>query len=106
MEIEFVKPYLLALYTHGRSQNKKHRFQPDVILKYIQIVDRLRSIGRMEDLYAIKSLNFKKLQGDKSGLSSVRVNNQYRIEFYLSLRKDSNQMITLCSIIELSNHYN
>jgi hypothetical protein len=39
MEIEFVKPYLLELYTHGRSQNKKHRFQPNVILKSIQIVD-------------------------------------------------------------------
>lgn len=39
MEIEFVKPYLLELYTYGRSQNKKHRFQPNVILKSIQIVD-------------------------------------------------------------------
>jgi proteic killer suppression protein len=28
-----------------------------------------------------KGLNYEQLKGDKSGLSSVRVNNQYRIEF-------------------------
>jgi toxin HigB-1 len=105
MEIEFVKPYLLELYTHGRSQNKKHRFQPNVILKYIQIVDRLRSIGRMEDLYAIKSLNFKKLQGDKAGLWSVRVNHQYRIEIFLTQHINEIQTIIVCSIVDLSNHY-
>jgi toxin HigB-1 len=27
------------------------------------------------------SLNYEKLKGDKAGLSSVRVNDQYRIEF-------------------------
>ena len=29
----------------------------------------------------INSLNYEKLKGDKKGLSSVRVNDRYRIEF-------------------------
>lgn len=32
-------------------------------------------------LLRYRSLNYEKLKGDKAGLSSVRVNDQYRIEF-------------------------
>lgn len=31
----------------------------------------------------LASLNYKKLQGDKEGYRSVRINDQYRIEFIL-----------------------
>lgn len=57
-----------------------------------------------KSLYQIKSLNFEALTGDKAGLFSIRVNNKYRIEF--ALDTDSERpMISLCNIIELSNHY-
>ncbi|HHV86467.1 MAG TPA: addiction module killer protein, partial [Petrimonas sp.] len=36
---------------------------------------------RIEDLFTINSLNYEVLKGDKAGISSIRVNNQYRIEF-------------------------
>ncbi|PZX16867.1 proteic killer suppression protein [Breznakibacter xylanolyticus] len=50
------------------------------------------------------SLNYEKLKGDKSGVSSVRVNDQYRIEF--EDKTFENKMIaTICNIIDLSNHY-
>lgn len=50
------------------------------------------------------SLHYEHLQGDKDGLSSVRVNDQYRIEFKEEL-EDGKEIATICNITELSNHY-
>jgi proteic killer suppression protein len=47
------------------------------------------------------SLHYEKLHGDKEGVSSVRVNDQYRIEFKTS----ADGGVVICNIIELSNHY-
>ena len=62
-----------------------------------------------EDLYKYKSLNFEALAGDKNGLYSVRVNNQYRVEFSITQMNLNEEIleanVTICNIIELSNHY-
>ena len=50
------------------------------------------------------ALNYEKLEGDKAGLSSVRVNDQYRIEFKEYIR-DGETVATICNITNLSNHY-
>lgn len=105
MEIEFEKEYLKQLYSVGNSGDKKHRFQPQIIKKYKQTIDRLRVANSIEDLFPIKSLNYEKLSGDKNGLESVRVNDQYRIEFVSRIEGDEPKTITICSITELSNHY-
>ena len=52
----------------------------------------------------INSLNYEKLKGDKKGLSSVRVKDQYRIEFEEYV-VDGQSIATICNITELSNHY-
>ena len=58
--------------------------------------------GRRTSL--INSLNYEMLKGDKAGISFVRVNNKYRVEFTV---RDSIEepIVTVCNIIELSNHY-
>ena len=50
------------------------------------------------------SLNYEHLFGNKEGLSSVRVNDQYRIEFEEEV-EDGKTIATICNITELSNHY-
>ena len=50
------------------------------------------------------SLNYEHLTGDKQGLSSVRVNDQYRIEFEEEI-ENGKTIATICNITELSNHY-
>jgi proteic killer suppression protein len=105
MEITFEKDYLKELYENGKARSKKHRFQPSVVKKYIQTVDKLRVAKNTEELYPIKSLNYEKLIGDKKGLESVRVDNKYRIEFISSVEGEEPDTITICSIIEFSNHY-
>lgn len=104
MRVLFEKDYLERLYRKGDSGEKKHRFQPQVVKKYIQIVDLMIDSPNVLSLTKYNSLRYEKLLGDKNGLSSVRVNNQYRIEFE-EITKDNETIATIVNIIELSNHY-
>ena len=105
MEIIFEEEYLEQLYSEGKAKNKKYRFQKSVITKYKQTIDKLRVAKKIEDLFPIKSLNYEKLIGNKKGLESVRVGQKYRIEFKTVIEGEEPHTITICSIIELSNHY-
>lgn len=105
MKIVFEKDYLEQLYADGKAKGKKYRFPKGVVSKYKQTIDKLRVANKIEDLYIFKSLNYEKLIGDKKGLESVRVNQQYRIEFISSIEGEEPETITICSIVELSNHY-
>lgn len=69
-------------------------------------VRRTASIGFNHRLWPSKygSLHYEKLQGDKAGTSSVRVNDQYRIEFTEEV-EEGQTVATICNITELSNHY-
>lgn len=101
MEIKFEKDYLRELFYDGKTSDKHHRFQPEIVKRYVRVVNILDSVEKTTDLFRYQSLHYEKLIGDKDGLESVRVNNQYRIEF----RSSENEGITICNIIELSNHY-
>ena len=70
MEITFEKDYLRELFYEGVASDKHHRYQPDIVKRYVRV-------------------------------ESVRVNNQYRLEF----KSSEVSGITICNIIELSNHY-
>lgn len=103
MEINFNEEYLRDLYTTGKA-DKKHRFQPQVVRKYIRVVDLMRDEDNVLGLTKYNSLHYEKLSGDKLGLSSVRVNDQYRIEFEEEI-ENGKAVATICNITELSNHY-
>ena len=102
MFITFEKEYLKRMYETGKC-DKKYPFQRDIVKRYIKRIDTLMEVKEIEDLYTLHSLNYKVLSGDKAGISSIRVNNQYRIEFTVNKAKDT--VVTICNIIELSNHY-
>jgi len=103
MEIKFDKTYLEELYYTGRTTDKKYRFQPQIAKKYRKTIDILESVSGIEDLFRYNGLRYEVLHGDK-GLESVRVNDQYRIEFKTT-KVVSETVITVCNIIEFSNHY-
>lgn len=104
MVVTFEEAYLRDLYEKGKAEDKKHRFQPDVIRRYQKCIDYLLDARKVEELLLINSLNYEVLKGDKAGISSIRVNNKYRVEFTV---RDSMEepIVTVCNIIELSNHY-
>ena len=104
MEIIFEKEYLRELYETGKAADKKYHSQPQVVAKYRKTIDLLESVIGVEDLYRFNSLCYEALRGNKKGLESVRINNQYRIEFTTS-QVTSEIVVTIRSIVELSNHY-
>lgn len=104
MDVKFDQDYLSELYYEGKTSDKKHRFQPQVIRRYIRVIDLLRASDRIEDLFRFNSLNYEMLTGDKRGIESVRVNDKYRLEFRTEKMMDET-LLTICNVLELSNHY-
>lgn len=105
MVVTFNEDYLESLYVSGKTGMKKYRFQPQVIRGYQKAVKYLINASCVEDLYPFKSLHFESLSGEKKGRFSVRANNQYRVEFTIEQTTDE-PVVTICNIMELSNHYN
>lgn len=104
MIVTFEHKYLRILYEDGRSPDKKHRFQPDIIRRYQKAINFLKGASCIEALWSIRSLNYEVLSGDKEGRSSVRVNDQYRVEFTVS-QNEQEPVVIICNVVELSNHY-
>lgn len=104
MKVFFNEEYLERLYTEGDTGTKKYRYQPQVVRGYQKGVKYLIQARRKEDLFPFKSLHFEALHGDKEGRFSIKANDQYRIEFTLTETEDE-PIVTICTIIELSNHY-
>jgi proteic killer suppression protein len=103
MIVTFEDTYLSELYKTGKT-DKKHRYQPDVIRKYRHCIDILVGAKDTTTLFRFNSLNYEVLSGDKAGISSIRVNKQYRIEFKVNQTSEE-PIVTICNILELSNHY-
>ncbi len=104
MVVTFTKPYLRDLYEKGQTSDKNHRFQPQIVKKYAKVINIMRAENNVQGLTRFGSLHYEHLHGDKEGLSSVRVNDQYRIEFTEQTDGDS-RIANICNITELSNHY-
>lgn len=104
MIVSFEQTYLKELYEEGKSSDKKHRFQPQIVQKYIKVVNLMIAQNNVLGLNQYGSLHYEHLHGNKEGLSSVRVNDQYRIEFREVLQ-EGQTIATICNITELSNHY-
>ena len=103
MIVTFGKDYLRKLYETGKG-DKKYRFQPDIIRRYRKGIDLIKNANKIEDLFLLPSLRYEVLKGDKAGISSIRVNDQYRIEFTVS-EEGNETIVYICNILDLSNHY-
>lgn len=104
MIVTFDKKYLQELYERGKCTDKSHRFQPDIIKRYRNRIETLCRAAKVEELLLFRSLHYEVLKGDKAGVSSIRVNDQYRIEFTVA-RQGVEPVVDICDILELSNHY-
>lgn len=104
MLVIFEQDYLRELYEKGEANDKKHRFQPQIVRKYTHVINLMIELNNVVGLAKYKGLHYEHLHGNKEGLSSVRVNDQYRIEFR-EIIKDEKAIAEIVSITELSNHY-
>jgi proteic killer suppression protein len=105
MIITFEEEFLRVMYETGKSADKKHRYQQQIIRKYIDVINLMKFQSTPLDLIRYKGLHYEKLVGDKDGLSSVRVNDHYRIEFEEKMMDNNSTIAMICNITDLSNHY-
>ena len=66
MEIIFNEKYLQEMYLTGQT-DKKNRYQPQVVRKYIRVIDIMIDAPDVQGLLRYNSLNYEKLKGDKAG---------------------------------------
>lgn len=104
MYVTFEEKYLQDLYERGTTDDKRHRFQPDIVKRYKRCIDLIKKVPDTISLAKYNSLNYEILKGDKQGVSSIRVNNKYRVEFIVRETCEE-PVITVCNILDLSNHY-
>lgn len=102
--IEFEDKNLEYLYETGKSNNKKYRFQPSVIKQFVKTINKIRAAPTIISLFKLQSLNYEYLKDDLKGFESVRVNDKYRI-ILKSRVENSDVVMYICNIYELSNHY-
>lgn len=83
--------------------NQAHRLRLPVTV--VQTARRrirfLRQARDERDLYALASLHYEKLLGDREGKRSIRLNDQWRV--ILEIDKDCEPLELV--ILEISNHY-
>ena len=103
MEIVFQKDYLSDLYYTGKTKDKQHRFQPEVIRKYAKVVGILDAVSRMEDLYRFNALHFEALTNTENYFS-VRIDYHYRLVFWMEA-KSGETVFTICNLEDITNHY-
>jgi proteic killer suppression protein len=104
MNIEFENTALEELYTTGKTQDHRYkRLSKDVVKQYIKVVNYIKSVNRLEDLFQIKSLHYEKKKGDLNGVDAVWINAQYRLFFYSS--PDETDIIVNALLFEISKHY-
>lgn len=66
MVVTFEKEYLQELYVRGRTSDKKHRFQRDVIARYIKVVNTMKNVTNVLDLARLNGLHYEHLRGNKN----------------------------------------
>jgi proteic killer suppression protein len=103
MTIQFDKKYLSELYYTGKCADKKHWFQPSVVRNYVKRIVTLAEAPNVETLFVLNSLNYEVLSGNKAGISSIRIDSKYRLEF--KVEESTEPVVTICNILDITNHY-
>jgi len=103
MEIKFEKRYLQELYEFGRTSDKKYIYHPDVVKRYQACIKTLEKASKVEDLLPITSFHYEEL-ADKKDKSTIRINDQYRIEFK-PIQIFFETVAKICTILKSSKYY-
>lgn len=105
MEIEFKTDYLRELYEDNRSDDKRFKSNPQLVLQYIKTVNKLKSVTKIEQLYQLKNLHYQKKLGDLKGKSAVYINMQYHLIFEEIPDDKPPNEIKILALEEISKHY-
>lgn len=96
---------LADLYEGKKITNRLLRSNPQLAKQFVKVINWLRAIDKIEELYRNNSLNYEKLIGDWNGYSSVRLNRKYRLIFKEIVSNVEPFEVLLIAVKEISNHY-
>lgn len=95
MDVRFKKPKLLRL---EHDENYTAGFGQPVVKAYRKRMQYIRSAKDERDFYKMKSLRYKKMEGDRKHQHSMRLNDQWRL--ILELEKQSDGKLVVIVDIE------
>lgn len=90
MEVRFAKDELEAL---EEGDNCDGKFSDAIVKKFGRIVLFIRSAANEHDFRAMRSLNFEKLKGKRSGECSFRINDQWRLIVEIEQKSEGNVVV-------------
>ena len=95
MDVEFADEELRRLYV---EQGFTAGFSKDIVKRYRKLVQAIIAAVDERTFYAMKSLHYEKLKGNRSHQRSMRLNRQWRL--ILELREESPKKIVVIISIE------
>lgn len=102
MEVRFEDAKLEKLFvTPLKEIRGKQDYPTEVIKQFKKKVPILMAAGKLDELRALKGLNFEYLKGDRKGECSIRLNDQYRLIFV----PVSENEVKVILVTEISKHY-
>ncbi|MBN2194849.1 MAG: type II toxin-antitoxin system RelE/ParE family toxin [Polyangiaceae bacterium] len=98
MRFRFANKKLEALYTAEAGARKYPRA---VVTAFFEVMAMLDAAVDERDLYAVKSLHFEALKGDRAGQHSIRLNKQFRLILRIETDEDGNVVV----LIEIDDYH-
>jgi proteic killer suppression protein len=97
MEVEFEDEQLRRLERDTRLDGA---YSPGVAVKYRLRMQVIRNAPDERDFYALKSLHFERLKGDRDGCYSMRLNAQWRLILRLKRKEPDGKFVVVISILD------
>ena len=76
-------------------------FQPEVVKGFRKVMQVIRAAADERDFYAMRSLHFEKLKGDRANQRSLRLNIKWRLIVEIESADPKNIVV----IVDIENHY-
>src|SRR5215471_4768127 len=90
MEVEFANPTYDRLETDPQFTAG---FADAIVSAYRRRLQLIRAAPDERDFYALKSLHFEKLKGDREGQYSMRLNAQWRLILRFTKREEKKVVV-------------
>jgi proteic killer suppression protein len=100
MNFHFRDKDLLRLFVEDAGAAKA-KLPPPVINKFFAVMSYVADAIDERDLRSVPGFHFEKLQGDRAGLYSLRINQQFRLVFAFK-DEDGEQIM---EVIELTDYH-
>ena len=98
MKARFANKKLETLYA---TEDGAKKYPRAVVAAFFEVMATLHAAADERDLYAVKSLHFEALKGDRAGQHSVRLNKQFR----LILRIEADEQGNVVIVIDIEDYH-